>query len=159
MAADLHPDLVPFAALVGTWRGGGRGEYPTIDPFDYEEELTFEDVGDTFLPYSQRSWDPGDGSAIHIERGFLRPGEGGRVELTLAHPLGLTEIDEGTADAGRFEFATIEGGIGRTTTGMEVVGLVRRYVVDGDAMTYEIDMATESTPMARHLTGRLDRVD
>ena len=35
-----------------------KGEYPTIEPFDYEEELTFEHVGDAFLLYEQRSWSP-----------------------------------------------------------------------------------------------------
>jgi hypothetical protein len=49
------------------------------------------------------------------------------------------------------------GTIGRTSTGMDVVGLVRRYRVEGDSLRYEIDMATGSTPMTRHLAAELHR--
>ena len=152
----LHADLEALAFLVGTWLGTGRGEYPTIEPFDYEEELTFGHVGDTFLLYEQRSWSPEEGAPIHFERGFMRPGEDGRVEFTLAHPLGLTEVSEGVLDGTSFELTSKD--VGRTTTGMDVIGLVRRYRVDGDDMTYVTDMATERTPMAVHLEGSLRRV-
>jgi len=155
---DLHPDVETLAFLVGTWRGEGLGEYPTIEPFRYSEELSFEHVGDAYLTYAQRSWSSDDGSPLHLERGFLRPGaERAVVEFTLAHPLGLTEVSEGSLDGTSFALATIAGGIGRTATGVGVTALTRRYRVDGPTLTYEIDMATESTPMTRHLAAVLRR--
>jgi THAP4-like, heme-binding beta-barrel domain len=158
MAPDLHPDVEPLRSLLGAWRGEGKGEYPTMDPFDYGERIIFEHVGDAFLAYAQWSWLAGDGTPLHFERGFLRPGnaEGG-VELMLAHPLGLTEVSEGVLRGGSMRLASRS--IGRTSTGMALVGLERRYRIDGDELTYEIDMATETTPMVRHLTGRLGRLD
>lgn len=151
------PDEVGFLApLLGTWVGEGRGEYPTMEAFDYGERLTFDHVGDAFLQYVHRSWLLEDGTPLHFERGFLRPGaEAGSVELTLAHPLGLTEVSEGTLAEGRMDLVSTS--VGRTTTGMAVVGVERRYRIDGDEITYELDMATETTRMVRHLSGRLRR--
>lgn len=149
-----------LAPLLGTWRGTGRGDYPTLDAFDYGEWMRFEHVGDAFLLSAQRSWLLGDGAPLHFERGFWRPGATSeQVELTLAHPLGLTEVSEGTisasGDTTSIELATVS--IGRTATGMDVVGLERRYRIEGDELRYEIDMATGTTPMTRHLTGALRR--
>jgi len=159
MSSQPHEDIVSLAFLLGSWRGGGKGEYPTIEPFEYREEMVFEDVGDTFVLYRQASWDAGDGSPSHFERGFLRPGGGaGSVELTLAHPLGLTEIAHGTIDGTSIHAWTADdGGIHRTRTGSPVTGIRRRYVVDGDRLTYELHMSTDDTPMALHLTGELRR--
>jgi THAP4-like, heme-binding beta-barrel domain len=152
----LDERLATLAFLLGTWRGEGTGEYPTIDPFDYEEEMRFEHAGDGFLLYQQASWSPEDGGPIHFERGFLRPGEPGRVELTLAHPIGLTEVTEGTLDGTAFELTSTC--VGRTTTGLTTTALIRRYVVDGDVMRYRTDMATDETSMALHLEAELHRV-
>jgi hypothetical protein len=156
-AAALDDSLRPLAFLLGTWRGEGTGEYPTIEPFSFEEEMRFEHVGDTFLLYQQASWSSADGGPIHFERGFLRPGEPGRIELTLAHPIGLTEISEGTLDGTAFELRST--GVGRTTTGLSTTAVVRRYRVDGDVMRYRTDMATDETPMALHLEAELRRVE
>jgi hypothetical protein len=155
-ALALDVRLQPLAFLLGTWRGEGRGEYPTIESFGYEEEMRFEHVGDTFLLYQQASWSPDDGGPIHFERGFLRPGEAGRIEFALAHPLGLTEITEGALDGTAFELTST--GVGRTTTGMTTTAVIRRYRVDGDVMRYRTDMATDETPMALHLEAELHRV-
>ena len=149
----LHESLLPLAFLLGTWRGTGSGGYPTIDPFDYEEELRFDHVGDTFLLYQEATWAPADGAPIHFERGFLRPGEPGQVEFTLAHPIGLTEIAEGALEDMTFEL--VSTGVGRTTTGLTTTSVIRRYQVDGDVMRYRTDMATDATPMTLHLEAEL----
>jgi hypothetical protein len=155
--AATHPDVRPLEFLLGTWRGIGHGQYPTIQPFDYGEELVFEHNGDPYLAYSQHSWSLDDRSPIHLERGFVRMGTGHEVELTLAHPLGLVEVAHGPLIGTAFEVATAPGLVGRTRTGLDVVGMIRRYTFRDDALTYQVDMATERTPMTVHLRGELRR--
>jgi hypothetical protein len=158
MATGLHDELVPFAFLLGTWRGEGSGGYPTIESFTYREELAFEHVGDTFILYRQESWSPAD-EPIHFERGFLRPGGApGTVELCLAHPIGVTEVAHGTVDGTSLELEATEADVARSRTGLAVTGLRRRYRVDGDELTYELDLATAATPMTLHLEAALRRV-
>jgi hypothetical protein len=159
MDAAPHADLSRLTFLLGTWEGGGRGEYPTIEPFDYDEEIQIEHVGDPFLLYGESSWVSSDHAPLHFERGFIRPGGNPDVvELCLAHPLGLTEIAHGTVDGASMEFATeLDGIVGRTRTGSAVTGLTRSYRVENDILTYELLMATDGTPMTLHLRGTLRR--
>jgi hypothetical protein len=159
MDAPAHADLSRLAFLLGTWEGGGRGEYPTIDPFDYDEEIVIEHVGDPFLLYKESSWLTSDHSPLHFERGFIRPGDGrDEVELCLAHPLGLTEIAHGSLDGRTIELSTgHDGAIGRTRSASVVTELARRYRVEADILTYELFMEMEGTPMALHLRGTLRR--
>lgn len=157
-APPLHPAVAELGFLLGTWRGEGRGIYPTIEDFDYGEEITFDHAGDAFVGYSQHAWLLDDGSALHLERGFVRPGREGAYELTLAHPLGLTEVAHGRVRGLAMEFDTGVGDVRRTATGMHVVALSRRYEVDGDVLRYSLDMTTDATPQTRHLDAVLRRV-
>ena len=145
-----------LAFLVGSWRGTGHEEYPTVDPADYEEELEFvaDDAG--FLVYTQRAWRRADGMTFHREAGFWRPGEGGRVEACFGHPLGLVEISEGSVEGSGVELHSLL--VGRTTTGSPVVGVERRYAAEGDALRYEIAMELDEVPMAHHLRAELRRI-
>ena len=90
----LHPGLEVVSGLLGTWRGEGHGEYPTIEPFDYAEEVTFTDVGKPFLHYVQKTWSPA-GAPMHTETGYLRIVDASQVEFVLAQPTGQTELAEG----------------------------------------------------------------
>jgi hypothetical protein len=64
----LHPDLNPLAWLVGTWRGKGRGEYPTIEGFEFAHEVVFNHDGRSFLNYFSRSW------ILDADGEIVRPG-------------------------------------------------------------------------------------
>ncbi len=92
---DLHPAVAHLAPLLGTWRGAGRGDYPTIDPFEYTEEVTIGHVGKPFLAYSQRT-KGADGSPLHAECGYWRPAGERGLELLIVHPSGIGEMLVGT---------------------------------------------------------------
>jgi hypothetical protein len=156
MEPALHPDCLPLAFLLGTWRGEGEGEWPRGEPFRYGEEMTFEHVGDAFLMYSQRSWMVEDGAPVHFERGFFRPAGAGRVELVLAHPLGVAEVAEGTVADGTIDVASTN--VATTTTGSPVTVLHRHLEVRGDHLRYELHMAMHEVAVMRHLAAELSRV-
>jgi len=155
---EVHPNVTPLAFLLGTWRGTGRGRYPTIEPFGFAEEIVIEHVGDPFLLYRQSSWAE-DGVPLHFERGFLRMGAtADEVELCLAHPLGLTEVSHGHLEGTTIRCTTDGGGaVGRSRTGSDVTSLTRRYRVDGDRLRYELDMGTERTSETMHTGSDLRR--
>jgi hypothetical protein len=153
----VHPDLEPLAFLLGTWRGEGSGGFPTIRSFAYGEELAFSLVGEKpYLAYAQRSWLPGDGSPLHAETGFWRPAGEGRIDVALAHPLGLAEIGEGTVSGTTVRL--FSAFVARAARGLPVTRYDRRYEVEGDAMTYEQSMATLTVPLAHHVSARLLRL-
>jgi hypothetical protein len=161
-----HPDIAHLAPLLGTWRGSGHGEYPTIEPFDYHEEIRFGHVGRPFLTYRQRTRHAGDGRSLHAETGYLRAAGGNRIELILAHPTGITEICEGTADVadGTLRLELDSTHIGRSSTAKLVTALGRSLrLVDepesGDTIHYTLRMAAVGQPTRHHLAASLRRAD
>jgi THAP4-like, heme-binding beta-barrel domain len=159
MRPDLHPDLELLAPLLGTWAGRGAGVYPTIEPFEYFEEVVFAHVGKPFLAYSQKTKSVVDGKPLHAEAGFLRAPQPGRVELVLAHPSGITEIEIGTykVTGGRIEIELATSSIGLTPTAKNVTALGRSFQVDGDELSYTVRMGAVGQPLQDHLAAVLHR--
>ena len=175
---DLHPAVAHLAPLLGTWRGAGRGDYPTIDPFEYTEEVTIGHVGKPFLAYNQRT-KSADGTPMHAECGYWRPAGEQGLELLIVHPSGIGEMLVGTvtethygllvmlrAGAGVTEAAAAagtenrvgaEGRVFLAPTAKRVDGTERRISVNGDTMRYEMHMAAVGEPMTHHLEATLHR--
>ena len=158
-APPIHPDLAPLAGLVGTFEGDGVGDYPTIERFDYRERITFGHVGRPVLAYEQRTWDPATGAPMHAERGFLRPAGEGRVEFTIAHVFGITELLEGeleTADE-RSALRLDSTRLGIATTAKDVRHVRRELRFDTDRVDYDLWMAYAQVPETHHLAATLWR--
>jgi len=156
---DLHPKLADLAPLLGTWSGAGAGEYPTIPSFEYLEEVSFGHVGKPFLAYSQRTKAADDGRPLHAEVGYLRLPSPGRVELVLAHPTGVTEVQEGTLTVagGVVELELSATSIGLTATAKDVTALSRSFRVVGDELTYTLRLGAVGQPLQHHLAATLRR--
>lgn len=151
----LAPAIAPLAVLLGTWSGHGHGEYPTIDPFDYEETVRFSHVGKPFLSYAQQTADAGDGRPLHAEVGYLRMARSW-VELVVAHPTGVVEVSEGAFDGSAMRLrAKVVAGTG---SAKEVSAIERDFFVEGDVLEYSVRMEAVGVPLTHHLRARLERV-
>ena len=93
---------------------------------------------------------------MHGEAGYFRPLENGGIEIVLAHPTGIVEIQEGTIEGTRI--TTRSKLVGKTTTAKEVTQLERVFAVNGDVMRYEVRMAAVGQPLQHHLSAELKRV-
>ncbi|GAA3530778.1 FABP family protein [Nocardioides daeguensis] len=156
---NLHPNCAPIAWMLGTWRGNGHGDYPTIESFQFGQELIFAHDGRPFFHYMARSWiideDKQKVRDAAIETGFIRGVGEGRFEMLLTHNTGIAEIWHGEADNGKLEWTT--DAVARTETAKEYTAGKRLYGnVEGDLL-YAFDMAAMGQPLQPHLWARLKR--
>ena len=157
VATPLNPALAPVAFLLGTWRGEGEGQYPSIEPFRYREELRFGHNGKPFLIYTQRTEAIDSGQPMHGEAGYLRLVGEGRVEFVIAQPIGYTEVSLGRVDGQRIEVECAS--VGRTPTAKPVTSISRSFWIEGEMLRYEVKMGMQGATAIRHLTASLRRGD
>jgi len=155
----LHEDLYPLAWMIGTWGGTGRGEYPTIAPFLFEQEITFGHDGRPFMTYSSKSWIVDENNVrLHpggSEVGFWRPKPNKVIEMVISHNTGITEGWLGVHDGPKIQLAMDQGY--STPTAKIVTAGHRLYgLVDGQLFT-SYDMAAEGQTLQAHIWSSLER--
>jgi len=148
-----------MAFLLGTWKGRGEGEYPTIDSFGYVEEVTFGHVGKPFLSYVQKTRHAETGEPLHAETGYLRAQGTNEVEFVVVQPSGIVELHTGSVHDDMIELTL--GSVHTTPTAKSVTDVRRTFRVesddDGALLTYDVAMAAVGQPMTHHLRATLRR--
>ena len=158
---NLHPSCARLAWLIGTWQGNGHGEYPTIEPFQFGQELVFQQDGRPFIHYFSHAWiTDAAGETVRQaaqETGFIRPQEDGTIEMVLPHNTGFVEIWYGELDPEQPRFEIVTDAVARTATAKEYVGGKRLYgYVDGNLL-YAFDMAAMGHELQPHTHAQLVR--
>jgi THAP4-like, heme-binding beta-barrel domain len=157
---EPHADLAPLRFLLGRWEGAGVGGYPTIESFQFGQEISFTHNGKPYLIYLSRTWllDAGGapGRPLAMEAGFWRPRPEGKLEVVLAHPTGIAEIYLGEVTGTKIEMATDL--VATTESAKDVRAGHRLYGLVGTDLAYAFDMAAEGQALQPHLSAQLKRV-
>lgn len=162
----LHKAVAQLLPFIGVWRGRGGGEYPTIEPFEYAQEIRISHDGRPFLAYESQAWlvTPA-GEPIRPagrEVGWWRPvldPDGtptDEVEALFCTPTGIMELHVGQVTGVRLEMAT--DAVVRTRTAKEVTAGQRLYGIVDRNLLYAQGMAAVGQPMTNHLAARLVRI-
>jgi hypothetical protein len=162
---DLHPALLGLLPYIGVWRGRGRGGYPTVEDFDYGQEIRISHDGRPFLHFESRAWLLDEESKpirpAGREVGWWRPVMDGEkatdeIEATMMSPSGIMELYIGTVTGTRVELGT--DAVVRTATAKEVTAGHRLFGIVEGALLYAHDMAAVGHGLTPHLSARLIRV-
>lgn len=149
--------------LLGFWRGTGRGNFPTIEPFSFLEETRFtENAGEQVLHFEQKSWQLDENGEIikplHWESGFFMPTEDGFIEILNAQNSRRVEVLRGKSffENGRWVLDTksiLHGYDAR------MANSARKFEVFGNMLRYQLQMATNKVvEIQTHLEAELKRI-
>ncbi|VDD84386.1 unnamed protein product [Mesocestoides corti] len=87
----VHESMRDLAFLIGRWRGKGKGFHPHSAPFEYEEDIIFENIGQPNFAYHSTSFI--NKVPKHRESGFIKFEDNNQVQLNLVDSLGKRLFD------------------------------------------------------------------
>ncbi|GFQ07831.1 upf0678 fatty acid-binding protein-like protein at1g79260 [Phtheirospermum japonicum] len=152
----VHPAVQPLSYLLGTWRGQGEGNFPTISPFKYSEELQFShSPNKPVIAYSSKTWKLSSGEPMHSESGYWRPKLDGTIEVVIAQSTGLVEVQKGEYDAEQRRVKLNSALVGNASKVKEITRVFE--IVNGE-LAYAVAMATNLTSLQSHLKGVLKKI-
>lgn len=159
----LKIGLEQLFELVGVWEGYGHAEYPTIEPMDYREELTFSyNHKDPVFHYVQRTWKASEGSKvgdpIFWESGFLIDRNDGVFELVSAQKSGRMELLKGTATMKNETVVSLELTSESIINDHRMIRSSRHFDFSPGAISYQLKMSTHANPSFQiHLSAQLTK--
>ncbi|MDR2454012.1 MAG: FABP family protein [Bifidobacteriaceae bacterium] len=182
-AANLPPEVYPFAWLAGTWRGQGSIGYGPIPPGQITQELVFTAGQGPYLAYSARTWllpsptpppdpaeppPPGPATSAppaqlwHEESGFWRviPGQDRQdppfeIEALIADAAGFLSLYAGQANGPRIDLGTDT--MVRTASAAPVGAATRMYGLVRGELLWAWDIAGFGAEMGSYMAARLKR--
>ncbi len=165
LQAELKRGLSVLSPLVGTWVGRGRGQFPTIDAFEYREVFcVWRDEGSPHLVFRQRTeLLDAAGQLVeeaHVEVGIIRPLDGERWELSNAQSGGRVEVlrgkrveAEGPHDLLALQWSSVLLGNDERMRASE-----RNWTCGAESLRYSMRMATgDVSATTLHLEADLTR--
>lgn len=145
--------LNPLRWLLGKWRSiSAVATYPTIQPFEYCEELNVSCIGQPMLNFNSITWDPKDRHPIHIEAGFIRINEtNGELCFLNVHNRGFVVIEVGQVRGEEIRFKTSYVKCMSFIKGAIVCDLERVFKMVKGKLNLTVFVETNQTPLAKHL--------
>lgn len=157
---NIHQALTPISWIIGKWKStSAKGAYPTIQSFEYCEELEFKSVGQPTLNYTSTTWHPIKLNPMHLESGFLRikPGTN-KLAFMVSHNFGLTSLEEGEVYGNEIMLKAKE--ISRMSFAKDpaITSLERVIRLEDGKLHITVAMATDKTPLNNHLEIFYERI-
>ncbi len=146
-------------SLLGEWTGTGRGEFPTLQPFEYLETLCFEmDAGRELIHYVQktqrRNSSQENFAPSHWESGFIRPLPENEIEVVNSQSGGRLEVLTGSLQESPGGFILLVRSKGFMNDA-RMLESERAITLNHASLHYRLDMRTSAVP---HLTHHVEAV-
>ncbi|KAM5229424.1 peroxynitrite isomerase THAP4 [Ctenodactylus gundi] len=151
----MNPVVEPLSWMLGTWLSDppGAGTFPTLQPFQYLEEVHISHVGQPMLNFSFNSFHPDTHKPMHRECGFIRlKPDTNKVAFVSAQNTGIVEVEEGEVNGQ--ELCIASHSIARISFAQEphVEQITRKFRLNSEGkLEQTVSMATTTQPMTQHL--------
>ncbi|XP_005077247.1 peroxynitrite isomerase THAP4 isoform X1 [Mesocricetus auratus] len=151
----MNPVVEPLSWMLGTWLSDppGVGTFPTLQPFQYLEEVHISHVGQPMLNFSFNSFHPDTHKPMHRECGFIRlKPDTNKVAFISAQNTGIVEVEEGEVNG--HELCISSHSVSRISFAKEphVEQITRKFRLNSEGkLEQTVSMATTTQPMTQHL--------